>query len=55
MWQQLWQWFWDPANQRLYLGIIAALAVGFFIGRFTRYQKEKKAKSITREGDQAFP
>ena len=54
MWQQLWQWFLEPANQKLYLGIITALAGGFFIGRFARYQKEKKAKSITREGDQAF-
>jgi lipopolysaccharide biosynthesis regulator YciM len=54
MWQQFWQWFLEPANQKLYLGIITALAGGFFIGRFARYQKEKKAKSITREGDQAF-
>ena len=54
MWQQLWQWFLELANQKLYFGIIAALAAGFFIGRFARYQKEKKAKSITREGDQAF-
>ena len=54
MWQTLWQWFLEPGNQKFYLGIIAALAVGFIIGHFARRQKEKRAKSITREGDQAF-
>ncbi|MBW1766744.1 MAG: tetratricopeptide repeat protein [Deltaproteobacteria bacterium] len=54
MWQQLWQWFLEPANQKLYLSIIAALIIGFFIGRLARFQKEKKAKSMAQEGDQAF-
>jgi lipopolysaccharide biosynthesis regulator YciM len=54
MWQQLWQWFLDPENQKLCLGIIAAFFIGLISGRLARHRREKKIKSAAKEGDKAF-
>ena len=54
MWQQLWQWFLEPDNQKLYFGIIAAFIIGLIVGRQARFKKEKKIKSVSKEGDKAF-
>ena len=54
MWQQLWQWFLDPENQKLCLGIIAAFVMGLISGRLARHKTEEKIKSAAKEGDKAF-
>ncbi len=54
MWQQLWQWFLAPENQKLCLGIVAAFIMGLFVGRLVRRKKESKISSATKEGDKAF-
>jgi lipopolysaccharide biosynthesis regulator YciM len=54
MWQQLWQWFLEPDNQRLFLGIIAALIIGLILGWLLRFKKAKKVKTLSSEGDKAF-
>ena len=54
MWQQLWQWFLEPENQKLCLGIIAAFVIGLIVGRLARQKTEEKIKSAAKEGDQAF-
>ena len=54
MWQQLWQWFLEPENQKLCLGIIAAFVIGLILGRLARRKTEKEIKSAAREGDKAF-
>lgn len=54
MWQQLWQWFLEPENQKLCLGIIAAFVIGLIVGRLARQKTEKKTKSVAKEGDKAF-
>ena len=54
MWQQLWQWFLEPENQKLCLGIIAAFVIGLILGRLARHKKEEKIKSAAKEGDKAF-
>lgn len=54
MWQQLWQWFSEPENQKLCLGIIAAFVIGLILGRLARHKTEKKIRSAAREGDKAF-
>ena len=54
MWQAPWQWFVDPINQRLLLGIIIALGIGFIVGRWIRHGKEIKGESVASKGDKAF-
>ena len=54
MWQQLWQWFLEPENQKLCLGIIAAFVIGLILGRLARHKTEEKIKSAAKEGDKAF-
>ncbi len=54
MGQPLLQWFLEPFNQKLLLGIISAFILGLIFGRMLRYRKEKRAKLLTREGDKAF-
>ncbi|MFH1350739.1 MAG: tetratricopeptide repeat protein [Pseudomonadota bacterium] len=54
MWQDAFQWFLVPANQELCLSIVAAFIAGLIIGHLTRFLKEKKLKSLTREGEKAF-
>ena len=54
MWEQLWQWFSEPENQKLCLGIIAAFVIGLILGRLVRRRAEKKIKSAAKEGDKAF-
>ena len=54
MGQTLLHWFLEPDNQKLCVGIISAFILGLVIGRMLRYQKEKRAKLLSREGDEAF-
>ncbi|MBN1106580.1 MAG: tetratricopeptide repeat protein [Deltaproteobacteria bacterium] len=54
MWQQLWQWFREPENQRLCLGVIAGLVAGWVVGRLAARSKAKEAKSLAKDGDKAF-
>ena len=54
MWQQLWGWLFEPEIQKLFFFVVAALVIGFTIGRGARYPKETKTKPLSREGDQAF-
>jgi len=48
------QWFLEPFNQKLLLGLISAFILGLVFGRMLRYRKEKRAKLLTRKGDEAF-
>ena len=54
MGQTLLQWFLEPDNQKLCVGIISAFILGMILGRMLRYQKEKRANLLSREGDEAF-
>ena len=54
MLQQLWQWFLEPANQRICSGIIAAFIIGLIVGSLIRYRKEKSVKPLASKGDNAF-
>ena len=54
MGQPLLQWLSEPFNQKLLLGIISAFILGLIIGRMLRQRKEKRAKLLTRKGDEAF-
>jgi lipopolysaccharide biosynthesis regulator YciM len=54
MGQTLLQWFSEPFNQKLLLGIISAFIIGLIFGRMLRQRKEKRAKLLTRKGDEAF-
>ena len=54
MWQQLWGWLFEPESQKLFFFVVAALVIGFVIGRGARDPKGTKTKPLSREGDQAF-
>lgn len=54
MWPGLWQWFTASPNQKLFLTFLIGLVLGLIIGRMVRRHKEKKAKSFSRAGDEAF-
>jgi len=54
MWQQLWQWFAEPVNQRLCLGVLAGVVAGWVVGRLLGRRRTHKVKSLTKEGDKAF-
>ena len=54
MWEQLVQWFLVPAHQKLCLSVIASFVAGLIIGHLSRFFKDKKIKSPTRESDKAF-
>lgn len=54
MWQQLWQWFLDPWNQKLCLGVLAGLFCGWMLGRFSGRKKMKRAGSLIGKGEEAF-
>jgi lipopolysaccharide biosynthesis regulator YciM len=52
--QLLWDWFLEPTNQQLCLIILISLILGGTAGRFLSYRKEKRTRSLRREGDKAF-
>jgi lipopolysaccharide biosynthesis regulator YciM len=52
--QLLWDWFLDPANQRLCLIVLISLILGIVAGRFLSYRKEKRLRFQRRESDKAF-
>jgi len=52
--QLLWDWFLEPANQRLCLVILISLILGGLAGRFLSYRKEKRIRFLRRESDKAF-
>ena len=54
MFLQLRQWFLTPENQILFFAVIAALIIGFVIGRLVRYRKSKGERIILSKGDNAF-
>ncbi len=52
--QQLWDWFLEPANQRLCLTLLVSLILGGVAGRLLSYRKERRTRSLRRESDKAF-
>ncbi len=54
MWQQLWQWFSEPVNQRLCLGVLTGILFGLIVGAFTSRRKRQESKHLSRRGDEAF-
>jgi len=53
MWQQLWQWFLEPGNQKLCLAVLAGLLCGWIIGAFAG-RRRPQSRALSREGDEAF-
>jgi len=54
MMQPLWQWFLEPANQKLLFSLVVGFILGLLVGRVVKARREKKAGRIARQGDQAF-
>ncbi|MDY7035929.1 MAG: tetratricopeptide repeat protein [Thermodesulfobacteriota bacterium] len=54
MWQQFWQWFFIPDNQKFFFSIIVAFFIGLILGRLIRHGKKNNTKSLTNQGDKAF-
>jgi len=54
MFEQLWQWFLEPDNMKLCLGIIAAFLIGLIIGYLVRNHRGKDGKALSSEGDSSF-
>lgn len=54
MWQQLWQWFLEPGNQKLCMGVLAGILCGWIVGILTCRRKRQESKPLSREGDEAF-
>jgi len=52
--QLLWDWFLEPANQRLCLTVLVSLLLGGLAGRFLSYRKEKRIRFLRKESDKAF-
>jgi len=52
--QLLWDWFLEPANQRLFLIVLISLILGSLAGRFLSYRKEKRLRFQRSESDKAF-
>lgn len=50
----VWQWVSEPVNQRLLLGVAVSFLLGAVVGRFLLGRREKRLKSLAREGDRAF-
>lgn len=54
MGQQLWYWFLEPGNQKLFSSITATFIIGFLVGCLARRKKKEKTKFQAYEGDKAF-
>jgi len=54
MLEQYWQWVTEPANLELALGAIGFFIIGLIVGHLTRYRKDKKARTLSDSGDNAF-
>jgi lipopolysaccharide biosynthesis regulator YciM len=54
MWQQLWQWFLEPGNQRLCLGVLAGVLSGLILGVLAGRRKRQESKPLGRGRDEAF-
>ncbi|MDD5205886.1 MAG: tetratricopeptide repeat protein [Desulfobacterales bacterium] len=54
MWQQLWQWFLEPGNQKLCMGVLAGILCGLIVGILSCRRKRQEIKPLSREGDEAF-
>lgn len=55
MWQPIWNWFLEPVNHNLLLGISIALGFGLILGtRISSANKGKKDKTLESKGDQSF-
>jgi lipopolysaccharide biosynthesis regulator YciM len=54
MWQPLWQWFLEPANQRICLGVVCGLLGGWILGSLAARRRKAKPGTLSREGDEAF-
>jgi lipopolysaccharide biosynthesis regulator YciM len=54
MWEPFRQWFLEPANQQLLVGIGIAFLIGLILGRLKGQTKKDKAKTIQSMGDKAF-
>ena len=54
MLQPLWQWFLEPDNQRLLIGVAIAFAMGSIIGGWIRRTKRDRVKLRAGKGDEAF-
>jgi len=50
----VWQWLLEPSNQKLWLGILLSFLFGAIVGRFLVHRREKRFRSLKREGDEAF-
>jgi lipopolysaccharide biosynthesis regulator YciM len=51
---QFWQWFLDPANQKLLLSVVVFFILGLLVGRIVKARKEGKAGALATQGDKAF-
>jgi lipopolysaccharide biosynthesis regulator YciM len=54
MFQQFWQWFLEPVNQRWFLGLIAAFLMGLVFGRVRGGQRKGEESKGPSERDKAF-
>jgi lipopolysaccharide biosynthesis regulator YciM len=51
---QFWQWFLDPANQKLLFTVVVGFILGLLVGRVVKARKERKAEALAKQGDKAF-
>jgi lipopolysaccharide biosynthesis regulator YciM len=54
MMNQVWLWLSNPINQKLCLGVVLSLFLGIFVGRFLLHGRERRVRTLIREGDKAF-
>jgi lipopolysaccharide biosynthesis regulator YciM len=54
MWQQLWQWFSEPGNQKLCLGVLVGALFGLILGVRAARHRKQESKPLSRRGDEAF-
>lgn len=54
MWQQLWQGLLEPANQWLYIYLLAAFILGLLIGRAIWANRNREPRYLPGKGDRAF-
>jgi lipopolysaccharide assembly protein B len=50
----VWQWLWNPVNQKFWVTAVLLFVLGVIIGRFVHGRREKRFRSWSKEGDKAF-